>query len=113
MNAENSFFIDKWSFFYYNVVRNDVLEKGDLYEKAFQKTVGYVDDVKIRWSKAGMTNISLLTTTLNEAVNGGLVSRRKAFAMWNFDDDEQQIQEGYEEMLREKDEEEQWFQEHL
>ena len=67
---------------------------------------GYIDDVKIRWSKAGMTNISLLTTTLNEAVNGGLVSRRKAFAMWNFDDDEQQIQAGYEEMLKEKEEEE-------
>lgn len=67
---------------------------------------GYVDDVKIRWSKAGMTNISILTSTLNEAVQGGLVSRRKAFAMWNFDDDEQQIQSGYEEMLREKEEEE-------
>lgn len=67
---------------------------------------GYIDDVKIRWSKAGMTNISLLTSTLREAKQAGLVSAKKAYSMWNFDDDEQQIQSGYEEMLKEQEEEE-------
>lgn len=53
-----------------------------------------------------MTNISLLTSTLREAKQAGLVSARKAYSMWNFDDDEQQIQSGYEEMLKEQEEEE-------
>lgn len=56
---------------------------------------GYVDDVEIRWSRSGLTNITVLVDTLSKAVQSGLISRKKAHAAFNFDDDEEQNNEDY------------------
>jgi hypothetical protein len=57
---------------------------------------GYVDDVEIRWSRAGMTNQTVLVDTLTKAVNAGLISEKKAHHAFNYDDDEEQNEEDYE-----------------
>ena len=56
---------------------------------------GYVDDVEVRWSRAGMTNQTVLVDTLTKAVNGGLISPQKAHALFNYDDDEEQQLEDF------------------
>lgn len=56
---------------------------------------GYVDDIDIRWSKSGLTNMTVLVETLTKAVSAGLISRKKAHAAFNFDDDEEQNDEDY------------------
>ena len=56
---------------------------------------GYIDDVEVRWSRAGMTNQTVLVETLTKAVQGGLISPQKAHALFNFDDDEEQQLEDY------------------
>ena len=47
---------------------------------------GFIDDVEVRWSRAGMTNQTVLVETLTKAVQGGLISPQKAHALFNFDD---------------------------
>lgn len=56
---------------------------------------GYIDDVEVRWSRAGMTNQTVLVDTLTKAVNGGLISPQKAHALFNYDDDEEQQLEDF------------------
>ena len=56
---------------------------------------GYIDDVEVRWSRAGMTNQTVLVETLTKAVTGGLISPQKAHALFNYDDDEEQQLEDY------------------
>lgn len=56
---------------------------------------GFIDDVEIRWTRAGMTNQSLLVDTLARAKEAGLISGRKAHHAFNFDDDEEQNEEDY------------------
>lgn len=56
---------------------------------------GYIDDVEVRWSRAGMTNQTVLVDTLTKAVNSGLISPQKAHALFNYDDDEEQQLEDY------------------
>ena len=56
---------------------------------------GYVDDVEIRWSRAGMTNTTVLVDTLSRAVQSGLISEKKAHHAFNYDDDEEQNEEDY------------------
>lgn len=56
---------------------------------------GYIDDVEIRWSRAGMTNQTVLVDTLTKAVNAGLISQKKAHDQYNYDDDEEQNAEDY------------------
>lgn len=56
---------------------------------------GFVDDIDIRWSRSGLTNITVLVDTLTKAVSSGLISRKKAHAAFNFDDDEEQNDEDY------------------
>ncbi len=65
---------------------------------------GYSDDVEIRWSKSGLTNMTVLVDTLSKAVQAGLISRKKAHAAFNFDDDEEQNNEDY--AIIEKEEQE-------
>lgn len=62
---------------------------------------GHVDDVEVRWSRAGMTNQTVLVDTLTKAVNAGLISQKKAHDQYNYDDDEEQNAEDY--MLVEKE----------
>jgi hypothetical protein len=56
---------------------------------------GYIDDVEIRWTRAGMTNQTILVETLARAVEAGLISQKKAHHAFNFDDDEEQNDEDY------------------
>ena len=56
---------------------------------------GYVDDVEIRWSRAGMTNTTVLVDTLSRAVQSGLISEKKAHHAFNYDNDEEQNEEDY------------------
>ena len=56
---------------------------------------GYVDDVEVRWSRSGMTNITVLVDTLSRAVASGLISQKKAHNAFNYDDDEEQNEEDY------------------
>ena len=56
---------------------------------------GYADDVEVRWTRAGMSNQSVLVDTLARAVQAGLISQKKAHHAFNFDDDEEQNEEDY------------------
>lgn len=56
---------------------------------------GFTDDVEVRWSRAGMTNQTVLVETLTKAVAGGLISKQKAHALFNYDDDEEQQLEDF------------------
>ena len=56
---------------------------------------GYADDVEVRWSRAGMTNTTVLVDTLSTAVQNGLISQKKAHHAFNYDDDEEQNEEDY------------------
>lgn len=56
---------------------------------------GYVDDVEIRWTRAGMTNQSVMVDVLTQAVNAGLISQKKAHHSFNYDDDEEQNEEDF------------------
>jgi len=64
---------------------------------------GYVDDVEVRWSRAGMTNTTILVDTLSKAVQSGLISEKKAHHAFNYDDDEEQNEEDYKLVLEERD----------
>lgn len=63
---------------------------------------GYIDDVEVRWSRAGMTNQTVLVETLTKAVQGGLISQQKAHALFNYDDDEEQQLEDYKKVEEDK-----------
>lgn len=65
---------------------------------------GYSDDVEVRWSRAGMTNTSVLVDTLTKAVQGGLISEKKAHHAFNYDDDEEQNEEDYKLIQEERNE---------
>lgn len=67
---------------------------------------GFVDDVEIRWTRAGMTNQTILVDTLAKAVEAGLISQKKAHHAFNFDDDEEQNDEDYALVLQERKERE-------
>lgn len=56
---------------------------------------GYVDDVEIRWSRAGMTNQTVLVDILSRAKQSGLISPKKAHDAFNYDDDEEQNAEDF------------------
>lgn len=56
---------------------------------------GIADDVVLRWSNAELTNRALLSEILSTAVNGGFLSKKKAVEMFNFDDDDEQVQAEY------------------
>ena len=64
---------------------------------------GYVDDVEIRWSRAGMTNTTVLADPLSRAVQSGLSSEKKAHHALNYDDDEEQNEEDYKRVEEERE----------
>ena len=67
--------------------------------KTVLRYYGYIDDVEVRWSRAGMTNVTVLVDTLNKAVQGGLISQEAAHSAYNYDNDEEQNAEDYEKVL--------------
>ena len=56
---------------------------------------GFADDVEVRWSRAGMSNPSVMVDYLTKAVNAGLISRKKAHKAFNYDDDEELVEEDW------------------
>lgn len=68
--------------------------------KTVLRFYGYVDDVELRWSRAGMTNVTVLVDTLTKAVNGGLISQEAAHAAYNYDNDEEQNAEDYAKVVK-------------
>ena len=68
---------------------------------------GFIDDVEIRWTRAGLTNQTVLVDTLSRAKQAGLISGKKAHHAFNFDDDEEQNDEDYALVLEERKQEEQ------
>lgn len=68
---------------------------------------GYNDDVVIRWSQAGLSNVYTRTDMIATAVQNGFCSQFKAIQMFGQDDDEYQIQEEYNRCLEDKERNEQ------
>lgn len=68
---------------------------------------GYNDDVVIRWSQAGLSNVYTRTDMIATAVQNGFCSQFKAVQMFGQDDDEYQIQEEYNRCLEDKERNEQ------
>lgn len=56
---------------------------------------GFMDDVVVRWSQAGLSNVYTRTEMIATAVSGGFCSKYKAVQMFDQDDDEYQIAEEY------------------
>jgi hypothetical protein len=67
--------------------------------KTVLRFYGYIDDVEVRWSRAGMTNVTVLVDTLTKAVQGGLMSPEAAHSAYNYDNDEEQNAEDYAKVL--------------
>lgn len=63
--------------------------------KTVLRFYGYADDIEVRWSRSGMTNITVLVDTLSRAVDSGLISQKKAHHAFNYDDDEEQNEEDF------------------
>lgn len=59
------------------------------------KYYGYADEVSLRWSNAGLTNRYSLAEIISIALSGGFLSKQKAVQMFNFDDDDAQVDEEY------------------
>lgn len=68
---------------------------------------GYTDEVVIRWSQAGLSNVYTRTEMISTAVQNGFCSQYKAVQMFNQDDDEYQIQEEYDRCVKDKEKAEQ------
>lgn len=77
-------------------------DKRELMEKPINKILrlvtlyyGYQDEVVLRWSSAGLTNIYARAEVISQALSAGYLSLKKAIQMFNQDDDEYQLQEEY------------------
>lgn len=67
------------------------------------KYMGLVDRVGVRWSGAGLTNMQSLSEILATGLSSGFISRRKAVQMFNYDDDDAQVEEEYQRAQAETD----------
>lgn len=77
-------------------------DKRELIEKPLNRILkfvtlyyGFADDVVIRWSGAGLTNRFTLAEIISMALGSGFISKQKAVQMFNFDDDDAQVEEEY------------------
>ncbi len=61
---------------------------------------GFTDDVVIRWSQAGLSNVYTRTDMIATAVQNGFCSKYKAVQMFDQDDDEYQIKEEYDRCVK-------------
>lgn len=66
---------------------------------------GKTDNVVIRWSSAGLTNRHALAEILSTALNSSkpFISQKKAVEMFNYDDDDVQVQEEYEQIIKDQE----------
>lgn len=67
------------------------------------KYYGYTDAVVIRWSSAGLTNRYTNAEIISMGLREGFISRRKAIQMFNFDDDEAQVQQEYKAIMEDQE----------
>ena len=77
-------------------------DKRELLEKPINKILrlvtlyyGFTDEVVLRWSSAGLSNIYTRADVISQALQSGFISKKKAIQMFNQDDDEYQLQEEY------------------
>ena len=87
-----------------------VEDKRDIVEKPINRILklvtlynGFADDVVVRWSEAGLTNIYARTDMLATAVQNGLISKQTAASMFKQDDDEYQQQEEWERIQKDQE----------
>jgi hypothetical protein len=90
-------------------------DKREILERSFNEILnivlryyGYVDDVVIRWSQAGLSNVYTRTDMIATAVQNGFCSQFKAVQMFDQDGDEYQVQEEYERCLKDKEDKEKY-----
>ena len=77
-------------------------DKRELLEKPINKILrlvtlfyGYKDEVVLRWSSAGLSNIYARAEVISQGLSAGFISKKKAIQMFNQDDDEYQLQEEF------------------
>jgi hypothetical protein len=77
-------------------------DKRELIEKPINKILrlvtlyyGYSDEIVLRWSAAGLSNIYSRAEVISQALSAGVISKKKAIQMFNQDDDEYQLQEEF------------------
>lgn len=87
-----------------------VEDKRDIVEKPINRILklvtlynGFTDDVVVRWSEAGLTNIYARTEMLATAVQNGLISKQTGASMFKQDDDEYQQAEEWERIQSENE----------
>ena len=84
--------------------------KREILEKPFNRFIkrllrfnGYEDDVVLRWSAAGLTNRQSLVEFVATALGANAMSTEKAVQMLNYDDDETQVDEELQKVLKQKE----------
>lgn len=77
-------------------------DKRELVEKPINKILrlvtlfyGYKDEIVLRWSSAGLSNIYSRAEVITQGLQAGFISKKKAIQMFNQDDDEYQLQEEF------------------
>jgi hypothetical protein len=77
-------------------------DKRELMEKPINKILrlvtlfyGYKDEIVLRWSSAGLSNIYARAEVISQGLSAGFISKKKAIQMFNQDDDEYQLQEEF------------------
>lgn len=77
-------------------------DKRELLEKPINKILrlvtlyyGYQDEIVLRWSSAGLSNIYARADVISQGLSSGWLSKKKAIQMFNQDDDEYQLQEEF------------------
>jgi hypothetical protein len=85
-------------------------DKRELMEKPINKILrlvtlyyGYQDEIVLRWSSAGLTNIYARAEVISQALSAGFLSKKKAIQMFNQDDDEYQLQEEFDNIKSDKE----------
>ena len=85
-------------------------DKRELMEKPINKILrlvtlfyGYTDEIVLRWSSAGLSNIYARAEVISQGLQSGYVSLKKAIQMFNQDDDEYQLQEEFDNIKSDKE----------
>lgn len=85
-------------------------DKRELMEKPINKILrlvtlfyGYKDEIVLRWSSAGLSNIYARAEVISQGLQSGWLSQKKAIQMFNQDDDEYQLQEEFDNIESDKE----------
>lgn len=72
--------------------------------KTVTKYYGYIDDIVVRWSSAGLSNVYARSEMIATGLASGFISPQKAVQMFNQDLDEYQLQEEFDNIKADKEE---------